>query len=241
MAARPPRVLTHVDAPSFLRWAAAARSAFGTARAEIDALNVFPVPDGDTGTNLYLTLDAALDRARSALERQVAPGDFAPLVRMCQEMSRAMLLTARGNSGVILSQLFRGFADQVVSDDAAWLDSASLAAALVRADDLAWQAVTEPKEGTILSVSRATSQACEKRQQTDPTVSLADLVTVAVQTASAALAHTTDQLPWRCGISAAPRGTPARCSRGGSDHRRPDASASRVGPAPPSGPGTIGC
>ncbi|MGB4809930.1 MAG: DAK2 domain-containing protein, partial [Candidatus Phosphoribacter baldrii] len=139
------RVLSTLDAGGFLRWAAVARSSFASARAEIDALNVFPVPDGDTGTNLYLTLDAALDAARTAISRDIPIGSVTmpSLQVMCREMSRAMLLTARGNSGVILSQLFRGFAEHVVDTGSESLDGAGLAGAFARADHLAWRAVTE--------------------------------------------------------------------------------------------------
>ena len=77
-ADRPRRVLSTLDAGGFLRWAAVARSSFASARAEIDALNVFPVPDGDTGTNLYLTLDSALDASRNAISRDIPVGSVMP-------------------------------------------------------------------------------------------------------------------------------------------------------------------
>ncbi len=194
---RPRRVLATLDAGGFLRWAAVARSSFASARAEIDALNVFPVPDGDTGTNLYLTLDAALDAARTAISRDIPVGSVTipSLQVMCREMSRAMLLTARGNSGVILSQLFRGVAEHVVDSASESLDGAGLAGALARADQLAWRAVTEPKEGTILSVSRATATALGALIDVDPQVGLAEVLTAAVTTATAALERTPTQLP----------------------------------------------
>ena len=194
---RPRRVLATLDAGGFLRWAAVARSSFASARAEIDALNVFPVPDGDTGTNLYLTLDAALDAARTAISRDIPVGSVTipSLQVMCREMSRAMLLTARGNSGVILSQLFRGVAEHVVDSASESLDGAGLAGALARADQLAWRAVTEPKEGTILSVSRATATALGALVDVDPQVGLAEVLTAAVTTATAALERTPTQLP----------------------------------------------
>ncbi|MEI2826048.1 MAG: DAK2 domain-containing protein [Dermatophilaceae bacterium] len=185
--------LTALDAGAFLRWAAVARSAFAAARTEIDALNVFPVPDGDTGTNLYLTLDSALDGTRAALiERPRA--EQRTLSVICAQTSRAMLLTARGNSGVILSQLFRGLADYVIDSDATELDAAGLAAALARADDRAWQAVTEPKEGTILSVSRAAAAAAATAvAQGEAT--LATVITAALSGAQDALDRTPLQLP----------------------------------------------
>ncbi len=187
--------LTELDAPAFLRWAALTRSSFAASRTEIDALNVFPVPDGDTGTNLYLTLDAALDAARSGLAAVTPLGARPTLGQMCREMSRAMLLTARGNSGVILSQLFRGIAEHVLDTGAEALDGAGLAGALRRADQLAWRAVTAPKEGTILSVSRATALAVGELVGRDVAVPLARVVEVAVSAAEDALAHTPEQLP----------------------------------------------
>jgi hypothetical protein len=196
-ADRPRRVLNALDAGGFLRWAAVARSSFASARAEIDALNVFPVPDGDTGTNLYLTLDSALDASRTAISRDIPVGSVTipALQVMCREMSRAMLLTARGNSGVILSQLFRGFAEHVIETGSAALDGAGLAGALARADALAWRAVTEPKEGTILSVSRSVADRLGERVDTEPTVPLAAVITLAVATATDALERTPSQLP----------------------------------------------
>jgi len=114
---------------------------------------------------------------------------------MCREMSRAMLLTARGNSGVILSQLFRGVAEHVLATGVTALDGAGLAGALARADRLAWRAVTDPKEGTILSVSRATAQATEALAGRDAGVDLADVVRAAAAAAERALARTPAQLP----------------------------------------------
>ncbi len=196
-AERPRRVLSTLDAGGFLRWAAVARSSFASARAEIDALNVFPVPDGDTGTNLYLTLDAALDAARTAISRDIPVGSVTipSLQIMCRAMSRAMLLTARGNSGVILSQLFRGFAEHVVDTGSESLDGAGLAGAFARADHLAWRAVTEPKEGTILSVSRAVATALAARVDSEPGMPLADAISLAASTAAEALERTPSQLP----------------------------------------------
>jgi len=194
---RPRLVLTTLDAGGFLRWAAVARSSFASARAEIDALNVFPVPDGDTGTNLYLTLDSAIDAARTAISRDIPAGSVTipALQVMCREMSRAMLLTARGNSGVILSQLFRGVAEHVAALGVESLDGAGLAGALGQADRLAWRAVTEPKEGTILSVSRATATAVADAVAGDPEIRLADILDIAVTAATTALTLTPSQLP----------------------------------------------
>ncbi|HEX8973422.1 DAK2 domain-containing protein, partial [Oryzihumus sp.] len=97
--------LARIDAVAARRWAVTARAALAARRSELDALNVFPVPDGDTGTNLYLTLDAALDAARS--ERIAAAEGVRSLAADAASLARSTLLAARGNSGVIFSQMVR--------------------------------------------------------------------------------------------------------------------------------------
>ena len=188
-----PAILTRLDAVAARRWAVVTRAAFASRRAEIDALNVFPVPDGDTGTNLYLTFDAALDAARTDYEARSGAGTPDPvlaLVRESEVFAKALLLTARGNSGVILSQIFRGFADEVAAGGGQPLDGAGLAAALARADTLAWASVTRPVEGTILSVSRAAARVAATAGPTVYAVTLA-----ALAAARDALAATPAQLP----------------------------------------------
>lgn len=187
-----PAVLTRLDAVAARRWAVVARAAFASRRAEIDALNVFPVPDGDTGTNLYLTFDAALDAARTAYERRASTaGPSSPeLADESEVFARELLLAARGNSGVILSQIFRGFADEVAATGAEALDGAGLAAAVGRADTLAWASVTRPVEGTILSVSRAAATAAAAAGPGLYAVTRATL-----EAARDALAATPNQLP----------------------------------------------
>ncbi|MCG0313598.1 MAG: DAK2 domain-containing protein, partial [Calditerricola sp.] len=111
---------------------------------EINALNVFPVPDGDTGINMTLTLEAGVAELRRAAE--------AHLGRALQAFARGLLMGARGNSGVILSQLFRGFAQACC--DRAVLDGSGLAKALEAGVHTAYQAVLEPAEGTVLTVAR---------------------------------------------------------------------------------------
>ncbi len=116
-------------------------------RDDIDRLNVYPVPDGDTGTNMSLTVAsvmAAADGARTMAE-------------LAQALAQGSLLGARGNSGVILSQIFRGIADVVRRSEA--LDVAELAEALERASDAAYRAVMRPQEGTILTVLREAAAA----------------------------------------------------------------------------------
>src|SRR5581483_11094693 len=134
-----------------LRAAMASASAWLTANAErINALNVFPVPDGDTGTNMSMTLQAAVD----GLERL---GDDASVGTVARATYEAAMLGARGNSGVILSQLLRGFAEALTNADA--LTPEALAEALNQASEVAFRAVSKPVEGTILTVARAAGVA----------------------------------------------------------------------------------
>lgn len=109
---------------------------------EVNALNVFPVPDGDTGSNMYLTLKNAVDRAKPDKD----------LCEYLKRLSDTMLLGARGNSGVILSQLFRGFAERLRGKDEA--DAGDLCSALKAAYKAAYAAVKRPVEGTMLTVAR---------------------------------------------------------------------------------------
>jgi len=189
-----PVVLTRLDAAAARRWAVVTRAAFASRRAEIDALNVFPVPDGDTGTNLYLTFDAALDAARTAYEARAAAGTPEPTGRQLAGESdifaRQLLLAARGNSGVILSQIFQGFADEIAATGAEELGGAGLASAIGRADALAWASVMRPVEGTILSVSRAAARAAGVAGP-----SLYAVVVAVLEAAREALAATPSQLP----------------------------------------------
>ncbi|WP_270888576.1 DAK2 domain-containing protein [Pedococcus sp. 5OH_020] len=179
--------LSAVDAR---RWAVLTRAAFAARRAEIDALNVYPVPDGDTGTNLYLTLDAALDAVRTEHERAGVLGT-ATLGQECSALSRSMLLTARGNSGVILSQLVRGFAEAVAHSGVVAADAAVIADGLRRASERAHASVTRPTEGTILTVARAAAEAGTAAEG-DGLVAVTER---ALDAATRALKATTAQLP----------------------------------------------
>ncbi len=117
----------------------------------IDDLNVYPVPDGDTGTNLTLTVRAIVE----ALERSDAEGAEA----VAKELSRAALMGARGNSGVIFSQIVRGFADVLGERDP--IDDPMIARAFRSASDAAYRAVRRPVEGTMLTVIREMAEAAE--------------------------------------------------------------------------------
>jgi len=141
--------------PSLIRFRAVVQAAlaeFETRRREVNDLNVFPVADGDTGDNMALTLRAVLDE----LDRLSAQGDIDDIGRdeIVDSVARAALLGARGNSGVILSQLLRGAAEELISRPGELIDPVLVAAAMARAAERAYASVREPAEGTILTVVR---------------------------------------------------------------------------------------
>src|SRR5947209_18870721 len=111
----------------------------------INRLNVYPVPDGDTGTNMALTLESVV----AELSEEPGAGDMASL---CRAISHGSLMGARGNSGVILSQILRGLTGRLKTEDA--VDGAVLAEALQAATAAAYEAVMRPVDGTILLVVR---------------------------------------------------------------------------------------
>ncbi len=174
-------MLSKLDAPAVRRWSIAAADALAEHRAEIDELNVFPVPDGDTGTNLALTMRAASD----ALAADPSATGAAAL----RVMARGAVMGARGNSGVIVSQILLGFADAVEVD----CDAPAMQLALRKAAEHAYAAVAEPLEGTILTVARAAADAAALTP--DGAHTLASVVRAALSGAATALDHTTEQLP----------------------------------------------
>src|SRR5438132_8499786 len=124
-------------------------------RAEVNDLNVFPVADGDTGDNMALTLRAVLhelDRLQDAETTRTI--DEIGREEIVQSVARAALLGASGNSGVILSQLIRGAAEELVSRPGQLIDATLIGAALANAADRAYASVRNPAEGTILTVAR---------------------------------------------------------------------------------------
>ena len=145
--------------PSLLRFRAvleAGLAALEARREEVNELNVFPVPDGDTGDNMVLTLRAVLDEL-DRLAPASADSDHAAIVgrdQIVASVARAALLGARGTSGVILSQLIRGAAEELASRPGELVDPVLISAALARAVDQAYGSVREPVEGTILTVMR---------------------------------------------------------------------------------------
>ena len=183
-----PAVFTAADAR---HWALLTRAALAARRTEIDALNVFPVPDGDTGTNLYLTFDAAIDEVVASHENAGILGE-ATLVQECRTLKRAILLSARGNSGVIVSQLVGGLCDAVIERKADVVDALLLADAFAAGAAAARACVSHPQEGTILTVADAGAAAAVDAAEAGG--SLADVCEAAVDAAQEALARTPDQL-----------------------------------------------
>lgn len=172
-----------LDAAALRSWMRASQDALGHRRAEIDALNVFPVPDGDTGTNMYLTIEAAAIAAVEVSDPASTPGPTA------DALARGALLGARGNSGVILSQLLRGMADVIGKVDEP--TGSTLAEALARAADLGYAAVSRPVEGTVLTVARAAADGATEHAAAGVTA----VARAAAQHAHDALARTPTQLP----------------------------------------------
>ncbi|MFD4371756.1 DAK2 domain-containing protein [Streptomyces sp. NPDC058486] len=146
-----------LDAEAVRAWSARTAEALGRERAAIDAINVYPVADGDTGTNLYLTADAAHRAVEAVFTAPGASGTSAPdTTDAVRAMAHGALLGARGNSGTILSQLLRGMAG-VLAEGA---DGDHLARALDDAAASARAAVAHPEEGTILTVAAAAAASC---------------------------------------------------------------------------------
>ena len=149
----------------------------------VNALNVFPVPDGDTGTNMVLTMQSAWNEIKDAGYRSISD--------MSAAVSRGALMGARGNSGVILSQLWRGFSRGVHGKDI--LDGPTLAKAFAEARDTAYKGVVRPVEGTILTVARGVADATEAALTS--TTDAIDILEVAVKAADEAVRKTPDLLP----------------------------------------------
>jgi uncharacterized protein len=165
-------------------------SGFGVALRDhqdaLNLLNVYPVPDGDTGTNMRLTIESVV------AEVQELPGDPPEMEDVCGAVAHGSLMGARGNSGVILSQLLRGLT-RVLAEGSA-VDGPTVARALRAASDAAMQAVLRPVEGTILTVARGAAEGAEAGVDGIGT-SLVGVLEAARAAAAAALARTPDLLP----------------------------------------------
>ena len=186
-----PRGSGTIELAVVLRFVDIAVDALAEAREEIDALNVYPVPDGDTGTNMYLTVVAARDALREAAREHV--GDDGGLLTGLAALRKGALLGARGNSGVILSQMLGAAATTIATAPAEERNASIMARALREATDGAYAAVGTPVEGTILTVVRAAAEAAETRAA-EPGARARDVFTEAAAAAREALARTPEQL-----------------------------------------------
>jgi DAK2 domain fusion protein YloV len=187
----------------FRRVVQAAYAQLATRRQEVNDLNVFPVADGDTGDNMALTMQAVM-KELDRLDGQPIPADRDELVHA---VARAALMGARGNSGVILSQIVRGAAEELASRPGELVDPVLVAAAFAKAADAAYESVRDPAEGTMLTVIREMAHAVsthlahmDRRRlsgvvdDTDQDQLLAEVLEVATRAGERAVERTTTQL-----------------------------------------------
>ncbi len=179
-----PAKATGVDGQLFKRALLGSLSWLAANHEEVNRLNVFPVPDGDTGTNMLLTLQSAVEDVKESNAAEVS--------KIAKLASHGSLMGARGNSGVILSQIFRGFARAVEGKSA--LTPAELAAAFEEAANAAYRAVNKPTEGTILTVAREAGRAAATAAST-PDANVPRVIAAAAAGARAAVLKTPSQLP----------------------------------------------
>ena len=149
----------------------------------VNALNVFPVPDGDTGTNMLLTMQAAYSEISNSGEHHAG--------KMAHSVAQGALMGARGNSGVILSQIWRGFARGLDNHDA--IDASILVKAFAEARNTAYKGVVRPVEGTILTVAKDVAAACE--QVISKTGDMVSIFEHLVEAADISVKHTPELLP----------------------------------------------
>ena len=172
------------DMASAISLIAAAAEALKRRRDEVNRLNVFPVPDGDTGTNMSLTMESVTTEVGKL-------GADASLVDICHAVTHSSLMGARGNSGVILSQILRGMCEPLASAD--HVDGPLVAACLERSVAVAFQAVRRPVEGTILTVLRDAAEAAKPAAESG--ADIAGVLAAAVDEAYASVKRTPDLLP----------------------------------------------
>ncbi len=175
--------ITTIDAKTLQKMFLAGAKNLENNKEWINELNVFPVPDGDTGTNMTLTILSAA--------KEVGAIENPTMADLAKAISSGSLRGARGNSGVILSQLFRGFTREISNYDI--IDAPILAAAVARAVDTAYKAVMKPKEGTILTVARG---AAEKTMELSAeTEDLEEIIKKTIEHAEYVLSQTPEMLP----------------------------------------------
>lgn len=151
---------------------------------DVDALNVFPIPDGDTGTNMMMTIQSGIKNIQEMTTDKVG--------ELATSFSKGLLLGARGNSGVILSQIFRGFGEAIKEKDSLSLNE--FAQAFVNGTERAYKAVLKPVEGTMLTVVREASETLSNYVKKSNEVTLVDALKVMVDKAKVALDNTPNLL-----------------------------------------------
>ena len=175
--------MSNITTSLFQEMVQAASTRLGNQAEYVNSLNVFPVPDGDTGTNMGMTIENGA--------KEVADKPASTVGEVGQILSKGLLMGARGNSGVITSQLFRGFGQAI--KDKEELTGKDLAHAFQSGVEVAYKAVMKPVEGTILTVSRgAATAALKKAEETDDAV---EVMRAALEGAKGALAKTPEMLP----------------------------------------------
>lgn len=175
--------MSNITTSLFQEMVQAAATRLGKQAEYVNSLNVFPVPDGDTGTNMSMTMDNGA--------KEVADKPASTVGEVGQILSKGLLMGARGNSGVITSQLFRGFSQSIKSKEE--LTGKDLAQAFQMGVEVAYKAVMKPVEGTILTVSRGAATAALKKA--DLTDNAIEVMQAALDGAKGALAKTPDLLP----------------------------------------------
>ena len=180
-----------IDGQDLREMFAAATTWLEKSASDIDALNVFPVPDGDTGTNMLLTMRSSIEEAYRAPDRSASA--------VTQAMAKGALMGARGNSGVLLAQIWRGLAQDLAEKDS--FTGSDLADALQQASEMAYKGLSNPVEGTILTVIREASsdaQACAA----DGNADLLSVMEATVSAAGESVANTPTLLPVlrECGV-----------------------------------------
>lgn len=171
-----------IDGKTFKKMCYGALNRLKDQQSYIDSLNVFPVPDGDTGTNMLLTFQEAVENLEQSNSNRID--------NLTQALSKGALMGARGNSGVILSQLLRGFSE--ANKNKKVMDNQDLINSLSEASRIAYQGVLKPVEGTILTVAKKAARRAEKLEDSEY---VEELLKKVIETAHKALNKTPDQLP----------------------------------------------
>jgi DAK2 domain fusion protein YloV len=172
-----------IDGPAIKELVAAAMAWLDANKQTVNALNVFPVPDGDTGTNMMLTMQSAFDEIENSPERHAG--------KMLAQVAQGALMGARGNSGVILSQIWRGFSSAL--KDEKHLSAEGIAKGFASARDTAYKGVVRPVEGTILTVCKDVAETTNKMitKVKDPI----EMLEIAVEAAAESVERTPELLP----------------------------------------------